>query len=155
MKGVLHASSMTSNYQVLHKVVCNTILLTTHQLEVSVERARFLYAMGVGQSIDLASLIVQLVYQASQVTSTSIGLPFGVLMSNFLLSKGVPADIQFCDQQHAISNVTLKQSLGQHKGKQARLALDSSTSTMHLLLYLLLLLLHLLLQISLLRLWLF
>lgn len=130
VKGVLRASSMTEDYQVLHKVVCNTILLTTHQSEVSVERARFLYAMGVGDSIDLASLIVQLVYQASHITSTSTGLPFGVLISNFLLSKGVPADIQFCDQQRAVSDVTLKQSLGQRKGKQARLAPDSSTSTM-------------------------
>ena len=58
MKGVLRASSMTEDYQVLHKVVCNTILLTTHQSEVSVERAGFLYTMGVGHSIDLASLIV-------------------------------------------------------------------------------------------------
>lgn len=128
--GVLRASAMTENYQLLHKVVCNTILLTTHQSEVPVERARFLYAIGAGSSIDLASLIVKLVYQASQVTSTSIGLPFGVLLSSFMLSKGVPADIQFCDQQRAISDVTLKQSLGQRKGKQARLAPDSSTSPM-------------------------
>ncbi|KAK9286902.1 hypothetical protein L1049_015309 [Liquidambar formosana] len=120
---------MTDNYQVLHKVVCNTILLTTHQSEVPVERTRFLYAIGIGSSIDLASLIVKLVYQASRVTSTLIGLLFGVLISNFLLSKGVPADIQFCDQQRAVSDVTLKQSLGQCKGKQARLAPDSSTST--------------------------
>ncbi|KAK9283000.1 hypothetical protein L1049_011227 [Liquidambar formosana] len=92
--GALQASLMTENYQVLHKVVCNTIFLTTHQSDVTVERARFLYALGTGSTVDLPSLIVKLVFQATTVTNVSIGLPFGLLISNFLLSKGVPIDIQ-------------------------------------------------------------
>lgn len=97
--GALRASLMTENYQVLHKVVCNTILLTTHQSEVTVERARFLYALGMGGTVDLPSLIVKLVYQATTVTKPSIGLPFGLVISNFLL----PVDIQSCAPQGVIS----------------------------------------------------
>lgn len=111
--GALWASLMIENYQVLHKVVCNTILLTTHQSEVTVECARFLYALGTVGTVDLPSLIVKLVYHATTVTIASIGLPFGILISNFLLTQGVPIDIQCRDPQGVISDVTLKQNWGQ------------------------------------------
>lgn len=60
------------------------------------ERARFLYALGTGGTVDLPSLIIKLVYQATIVTTSSIGLPFGLVISNFVLSHGVSVDIQSC-----------------------------------------------------------
>lgn len=80
---------MAPQFRMLHKIVCNSIEPVDHIHSVPISRAHFLYAVGLGYSVDLGKKIWTHIFQYAKRPPGTAGIPFASLLTRFMLGENV------------------------------------------------------------------
>jgi len=124
--------SLKFDYGLLYKVLCGTLLHTSYSFGVALHRAELLYALINELSIDIPTLIVKNVYQASIDSSLRAGLPHGHLIFQFLKNHcvvAIPSDEATEQGVGCIDQSTLNKSQSQLKKANVAQSTVSQPST--------------------------
>ncbi|GFY89381.1 hypothetical protein Acr_06g0013210 [Actinidia rufa] len=87
--GLIYQNELTLEYRLLNIIVCANIEPRGHSSDISRERGFVLFAIGRGMSIDLPAMVFRTMAKIPKSTTT-IGLPFGLFITQYLESKRTP-----------------------------------------------------------------
>ena len=109
--GILPHGNLTTEYQFLNRFVCHNPEPMGHTSEVNHKNGYLLYCIGTGKQVNIPQVIMNVLIRTMTAKKNSI-LPYGVLITEFLLWKEVPKKSNEVIQkiQNPINACTLAQS---------------------------------------------
>ncbi|KAG6693116.1 hypothetical protein I3842_10G149700 [Carya illinoinensis] len=85
----ISTARFTPDHLILSRIVLTNLDPTGHNSDVGLDRARLLYALINGVSIDLGSLLCRVIVEAYRSSKTRTGLPLPCLITRIALSQSV------------------------------------------------------------------
>lgn len=80
--------SLPTDWQVLLRILCTNLWPVAHTSSLPMVRARFLYALLHGDSIDLPTFVCQQILASFRTPRSRLGLPYACLIHRVVLSLG-------------------------------------------------------------------
>ena len=120
--GVVHCSKqkLKSRYLILFLFSCYFLMPLKRTVDMSLNRAQLLWAIGTGKSIDLPRYMFLQIYHAYTHTNPKGSIPFTCMLTKLIRdSKAkIPRDLITQDQENPIDCATLSRSEGQKKRRK-------------------------------------
>ena len=85
---VLPHGRLTTEYRFLNLFVCHNLDPRGHTFDVSEKNAYLLHAIGTGKQINVPLVVLQVMMRLL-TAATNATLPFGVLITQYLIWKGL------------------------------------------------------------------
>lgn len=106
-------ADLSSFFKILNLIIANNIDPRQHKTEVGIDRTKFMIRVARGIPIDLVGYIFDRIRSESRYISMDI-LPFGVLITRYLLCAGVVPDVaeRKREPMGPINSTTLSRSTG-------------------------------------------
>ncbi|KAB1210613.1 hypothetical protein CJ030_MR6G010297 [Morella rubra] len=119
--GTLYTSDFSAENHVVSRIALTNLYPVAHLSSISLTRVRFLYALLIGDTIDICSVICSHMIEVFQSTSSKVGLSYACLIQRLYRAHSIafPPDGPFPDTLSAIGATTLSLSRAHLKRRQA------------------------------------
>ncbi|KAB1219793.1 hypothetical protein CJ030_MR3G005802 [Morella rubra] len=119
--GTLYTSDFSAENHVVSHIALTNLYDVAHLSSISLTRVCFLYALLIGDTIDICSVICSHMIEVFQSTSSKVGLSYACLIQRLYRAYSIafPPDGPFPDTLSAISATILSLSRAHLKRRQA------------------------------------